>query len=107
MHFPCQELEVAQGAFVHLLGQLKPECKLQFLAWVQLQYSSSTNADSGTDQVNEISEGTGRLGHNDKINIFSLASQPPFTCAERRGLVKCVKDPCRRGMHDVTYFWCA
>ena len=67
--FPCQELEVAQEAFVHLLGQLKPECKLQFLAWVQLQYSSSTNADSSTDEVNEISEGEGRLGHNDKINI--------------------------------------
>ena len=37
----------------------------------------------------------------------SLASQPPFTHAERRDLVECVKDPCRRGMHDVTYFWCA
>ena len=36
-----QDLANAQEAFVHLLGQLNPECKIDFLEWVCREYNPS------------------------------------------------------------------
>ena len=50
LFYSFKELESAQETFVQLLGQLKPECKLQFLDWVHSEYSQTTAA--GTHQAN-------------------------------------------------------
>ena len=62
-YFPFQELESAQEAFVHLLGQLKPECKSQFLDWVHVEYSFSSKSECTAvlnDGLDEISEEPGK-----------------------------------------------
>ena len=59
--FLSQELECAQEAFVHLLGQLKPECKLVFLDWVHSEYSPSSTSEqiSSDSELQEVSEEPG------------------------------------------------
>jgi len=40
-HTHAQDLANAQEAFVHLLGQVNPECKIEFLEWVCREYNIS------------------------------------------------------------------
>ena len=42
-----QDIASAQEAFVHLLGQLQPECKLPFLEWVHNEYNPKVDPGNG------------------------------------------------------------
>lgn len=71
MCFCIQELESAQEAFVHLLGQVKPECKLGFLDWVHSEYSYSSKTDQ-VEMNGELQEETAEPGIFVEILVWGV-----------------------------------
>ena len=72
-----QDLANAQEAFVHLLGQLNPECKIDFLEWVCREYNPSM--EPGNAIAEEPESGQSASGYS-KLHPYSFICLCALNC---------------------------